>query len=56
MFAVLPRDPTYLAELNRLELFPRNIMFVETRVINSPKASTPNAANIPIRILGPVFS
>jgi hypothetical protein len=41
IFGVLP----YLAELNRFELFPRKIMFVEMRII-SPKASTPNAANI----------
>jgi hypothetical protein len=51
LFGVLPRDPAYLAGLNRFELFPRKIMFVERRVINSPKESTPNAANIPIKIL-----
>jgi hypothetical protein len=51
MFGVLQRDPAYLSGLNRFELFPRNIMFVETRVINSPKESTPNAANMPIKIL-----
>jgi hypothetical protein len=40
MFGVLPRDSAYLSGLNRFELFPRNIKFVETRVINSPKEIT----------------
>ena len=38
-------DPAYLSALNKFELFLGNIMFVESRVINSPKESTANAAN-----------